>query len=128
MVTHLPFGGNNWGNSYRSRRPARRRPDVEYSAQIRPVSPGYFATLGIPLKQGRDFTESDNETAPGVTIVNEVFAQRFWPNESPLGKRIRFTKTGSRSSASAATSNTTASMSRSDAEIYVPYPQTPAGV
>ncbi|HEX4640673.1 MAG TPA: ABC transporter permease, partial [Chthoniobacterales bacterium] len=88
-VTHLPFGGNSWGNSYEVEgQPAP--PGVQLNAQIRPVSPGYFATLQIPLKQGHPFTDRDNETAPGVTIVNEVFAQRSWPNESPLGKRIRF--------------------------------------
>jgi putative ABC transport system permease protein len=86
MVTHLPFGGNAWGNSYEVEgQPATN--GVQYNAQIRPVSPGYFGALSIPLQQGRDFDDRDNETAPGVAIVNELFARRFWPNESPLGKR-----------------------------------------
>ena len=63
MITHLPFGGNDWGNSFEVEgRPAR---DSNDSAQIRPVSTGYFATLGIPLKSGIDFSERDNEKAPG---------------------------------------------------------------
>jgi len=88
MITHLPFGGNDWGNSFEVEgRPAR---DSNDSAQIRPVSTGYFATLGIPLKSGIDFSERDSEKAPGVAIINELLAKRYWPNESPIGKKIRY--------------------------------------
>ena len=52
------------------------------------VSPGYFATLGIPLQQGRDFMRSDTASAPGVAIVSEAMAQKYWPHESALGKHI----------------------------------------
>jgi len=48
----------------------------------------YFETLGIPFVRGRDFTAQDREGAPGVVIVNETFARRFWPDEDPIGKRI----------------------------------------
>lgn len=48
----------------------------------------YFETLGIPLLGGRDFAASDREGAPGVVIVNETFARRFWNDESPVGKHI----------------------------------------
>jgi putative ABC transport system permease protein len=126
VVTHLPFGHNSWGNSYEVEgQPSAR--GVQYNAQIRPVSPGYFATLQIPLKQGRDFTEQDNETAAGVTIVNEVFAQRFWPNESPLGKRIRYGKDWLSIVAVCGSIKHTGLDVAPDAEIYVPYPQTSAG-
>jgi predicted permease len=54
------------------------------------VSPGYFAAMQTRLVQGREFTEQDNEQSPRVVIVNETFARRFWPNESPLHKRFRF--------------------------------------
>jgi putative ABC transport system permease protein len=52
------------------------------------ISPGYLQTLGIPLKQGRDFTPSDGRNAPAVTIINEAMARKYWPHESPLGKHI----------------------------------------
>lgn len=52
------------------------------------VTPGYFATMGIPLVSGRDFTERDGSGAPVVSIVNEEFARRYFPNENPIGKRI----------------------------------------
>lgn len=126
VVTHLPFGGNSWGNSYEVEgQPASA--GVQYNAQIRPVSPGYFATLQIPLKQGRDITERDNESAPGVTIVNEVFAQRFWPNESPLGKRIRFGRDWLSIVAVCGSIKHSGLDVAPDAEIYVPYPQTSPG-
>jgi putative ABC transport system permease protein len=53
------------------------------------VTPGYFQTLEIPLLQGRDFSLRDNGDAPPVLIVNEVMARRFWPDQSPVGKRLR---------------------------------------
>jgi putative ABC transport system permease protein len=126
-VTHLPFGGNDWGNSFEIEgQPAPT--GVEYTAQIRPASPGYFSALGIPLKQGHNFSESDNETAPGVAIVNEVLAKRFWPNESPLGKKIRFHKDWLSIVGVSGNVKHSRLDANSDAEIYVPYPQVPEDV
>jgi putative ABC transport system permease protein len=56
--------------------------------QIPRVTPGYFTTLGIPLYAGRDFRRADNAGAPGVAIINHTMANKYWPNESPLGKHI----------------------------------------
>ena len=53
-----------------------------------PVSVGYFETLGIRLISGRTFTSADAADRPAVAIINETTARRFWPNESPIGKRI----------------------------------------
>jgi len=52
------------------------------------VSSASFRTLGIPLVEGRDFNDGDSGDAPGVVIVNQEFARRYWPGENPLGKRI----------------------------------------
>src|SRR6185503_1172864 len=52
-------------------------------------SPDYFATLGVPLRGGRDFDERDVAGAEPVAIVNEAFARRFWQNASPLGRTIQ---------------------------------------
>ncbi|HZN08260.1 MAG TPA: ABC transporter permease [Pyrinomonadaceae bacterium] len=60
--------------------------DMNYSFNI--VAPDYFQTMGIPLVQGREFTEADTSKAPNVVIINETMARTFWPNESPIGKRI----------------------------------------
>jgi hypothetical protein len=53
------------------------------------VTPGYFETLGIPLLGGQDFSERDTATSPPVVILDESLAARLWPNESPIGKKLR---------------------------------------
>ena len=54
------------------------------------VTPGYFATLQIPLRRGRMFTGADAPRAQEVALVNESFVRRFFPNEDPLGRRVTF--------------------------------------
>ncbi len=56
------------------------------------VTPDYFKTMGIALRQGRALQTSDDANAPPVVVINETMARRFWPNESPLGKRIRLSQ------------------------------------
>jgi predicted permease len=51
---------------------------------------GHFSNLGIPLLQGREFTAQDGHTGPKVAVVNETFAKTFFPNSSPLGRRMKF--------------------------------------
>ncbi|HEX4167185.1 MAG TPA: ABC transporter permease [Bryobacteraceae bacterium] len=53
-----------------------------------PVSPGYFAALGIPLIRGRVFDERDRPDAPMTAVINEATARKFFPNEDPIGRRI----------------------------------------
>ncbi|HSE15487.1 MAG TPA: ABC transporter permease [Pyrinomonadaceae bacterium] len=52
------------------------------------TSQNYFATMGIPLLRGRDFSASNNPSAPQVAIINQTMAQRFWPNQDAVGKRL----------------------------------------
>ena len=58
-------------------------------ASIRHVTPDLFATLGIPVVEGRAFNATDRQSAPGVAVVSRSFARRYWPAESALGKRVR---------------------------------------
>lgn len=53
------------------------------------VSPGYFHTLDIPLRRGRAFDEQDREDAPAVAIISAAMADQAWPDEDPIGKRIK---------------------------------------
>lgn len=65
-------------------------PGGVYTAYSRITVPKYFQTMSQPLLQGRDFIETDGPDAPLVCIISQSIAQRFWPNESPIGKRIRW--------------------------------------
>jgi len=57
------------------------------------VSAGYFATMGIPLIEGRAFTDADDEQAPPVMIVDQTAAGHYWPGRDPLGRRLRMWNT-----------------------------------
>jgi predicted permease len=60
--------------------------DMEFGINL--VTPRYFETMRIPIVRGRAFQEGDRAESPPVIIVNEAFAQRFWPGADPLGKRV----------------------------------------
>ena len=63
--------------------------DERLSVDYNQVGPGYFATIGIPLVSGREFTRADNETAAPVAIVNETMAARYWAGKNPIGDRLQ---------------------------------------
>jgi putative ABC transport system permease protein len=90
-VSSLPAGG---GGFYLGRVFLREgQPEPPASADARGawsvVQPGYFRAMGIPLLQGRDFTERDADDANPVIILSESMAREMFPNRSPLGQRIR---------------------------------------
>jgi len=64
------------------------------------ISPAFFQTLGISLGNGRDFTDQDREGSPRVVIVNETLARTFFPNENPIGRRLRVLRRGNQATAS----------------------------
>jgi putative ABC transport system permease protein len=85
----LPMSGINSDSSFgiegRPNDDTHPMPDEE----VRLVSADYFRTLEIPLRQGRYFTAADKLDAPPVATINQALAQRYWPNDNPIGKRIR---------------------------------------
>jgi putative ABC transport system permease protein len=86
----LPLTGNNWGRSLTVEgRPVLsvgEAPTINHCV----ISPSYFSAMGTAILKGRDFDERDTREAPKVTIVDERLAREYWPDEDPIGKRIRF--------------------------------------
>jgi predicted permease len=85
----LPLGPDNNGSIVNVEgympRYANERISVGYSV----VGHDYFQTMKTPIAQGRGFTEHEDEKAPRVVVVNETMARRFWPNQNPIGRRLR---------------------------------------
>jgi putative ABC transport system permease protein len=88
-VSHAPVGGGNAGRGFviegRPDPGSENQPGAKYTI----ICPNYFRTMGIRQIGGREFTERDSLEAPGVIVINEAMAKRYWPNEDPLGKRIK---------------------------------------
>ncbi len=70
-------------------RTGKPEPSDEPEAALRIATPDYFRALGIPLKHGRYFTENDTLTTPGVVIMNEAAAKKYWPGENPVEQKLR---------------------------------------
>ena len=93
-VQHAAIGGShpvfgfNSSSSFlvegRPEPPPDKYPEMFYE----PVTGDYFATIGARLQQGRTFNASDTADHPNVVVINETTARTFWPNESPIGKRV----------------------------------------
>jgi putative ABC transport system permease protein len=88
-VGDLPFEGNDTRAFAIEGQPAAE-PGHLPGAGYGVACPNYFATMGIPVLEGREFTHSDTLTSPGVIVINQTMARRFWPKEHPIGRTIRF--------------------------------------
>ena len=85
LVADLPLGGG--ANTLGFKIPGRG--DKFISANFNIVSAGYFRTMEIPVRAGREFTEDDRATTERVIVVNDTAARRLWPGENAVGKQIR---------------------------------------
>lgn len=90
LVRGLPFSGNGGTTAItlpdREAPPKGQEPEVLFNTAM----PNYFETIGIPLLKGRTFGNEDQLNSPGVVIINQFMAQKYWPNQDPLGKQIKF--------------------------------------
>jgi len=87
-IAHLPFEGNaGRGFQIEGQPPAdpEHMPGADYSV----ACPNYFRTMGILILAGREFTHLDTLSAPGVIVINETMARKFWPNDNSIGRVIR---------------------------------------
>jgi putative ABC transport system permease protein len=90
MVTVAPWKGYTTGgaDSLFANGLAAGTSDFDMASRVT-VSDGYFATLGIPIRSGREFTSLDRDDAPLVAVVSESVARRFWAGRNPVGQQIR---------------------------------------
>jgi putative ABC transport system permease protein len=89
IARNLPLSGSDASlNFVVENRPVESSAE-QSRAKYRAASADYFAALGIPLVRGRYFDRTDGEKSPGVVIINNTMARRFWPGENPVGKRMK---------------------------------------
>jgi putative ABC transport system permease protein len=89
LSSDLPLHGNTSAGPIEIEGRTAIPPDQEIRMFRHRVTPGFFPTLGIQLIKGRDFTVDDQAKAPGVVIISEALARRYWPGEDPLNKRLK---------------------------------------
>jgi putative ABC transport system permease protein len=89
-ISHLPLSGATAGRGFTIEGQPIPTPQERPNAAYRVMCPGYFQTLGIPILKGRDFSAGDTIAAEQVIIINEAAASSWWPNEDPIGRRVKF--------------------------------------
>jgi putative ABC transport system permease protein len=92
LTTELPFGTNFIDHNFVIDGRPPLASGTEPSALYRGISPGYFRTMEIPLLAGRPFTDHDREGGLLVAIINQTMVRQFFPDEDPIGKRIRWAR------------------------------------
>ena len=97
FVADLPLGGSSDTESFHIVGRTDPSPDRAFGAGFNIVSAGYCRVMGIPIRSGREFVAGDGPAAPGVALVNETAARRFWPGRSPIGAEIDLPINGARS-------------------------------
>jgi putative ABC transport system permease protein len=127
-ATHrLPLKGNSGSGLMIEGRP-EPLPGQEISINYRSVSPDYFQALGAPLVRGRTFTEQEGWSEAGAIIINQAAARRYWPDEDPLGKRVKVTHGGNWLTVVGVAGDVRESGLQTEVEpgIYLPYVHAPA--
>ncbi len=87
-VSHLPFSAGGWTEDVVAEVGAGPGARDQTRAKCAICTPGYFRTIRLPLRRGRDFTAADDSASTPVAIVTESLARRLWPGRDPLGRRV----------------------------------------
>jgi putative ABC transport system permease protein len=87
-INHLPLAGDVWSFPFYVEGRPLPRPGESPTATYGVILPSYFRTMNIPILRGRDITQDDNLHSPGVIVINDWLARRYWPGEDPICKRI----------------------------------------
>ena len=93
LTTHTPLSGSTWSEAAV---PAGQQVPERDNAVFVGAGHGFFATMQIRLLAGREFSENDTASAPEVAIVNDAYAQKFFPGTNPIGQRLSVTFDGAR--------------------------------
>ncbi|HEX9424746.1 MAG TPA: ABC transporter permease [Pyrinomonadaceae bacterium] len=127
-TTSLPLTLSVNGSDFRIEGHPEPEAGKELIINMSSVSAGYFHTLGVPLLKGRDFSDRDNKDASEAAIINNDLARTYFPNQDPIGKRIKFTDTESWISIVGVTGDVKQLGQDIGVkpEIYFPYLQVPA--
>jgi putative ABC transport system permease protein len=88
-ISYLPLGGGENMGSFVVEGEPPVTPGQEPKTERRWVTPGYFAAMGIPIRQGRVFTSRDTADQPRVVVINETLARQFFSSRDPLGQRLK---------------------------------------
>src|SRR5258706_602486 len=89
IARNLPLSGADASLNFTVENRAVEASANQPRAKYRAASADYFQAMGIPLVKGRYFERTDGEKTPGVVLINSTMARRFWPNEDPIGKRMK---------------------------------------
>lgn len=127
-INNLPFTEGNAKESFNIDGRPNPGPDDLRSAEYRVISPDYFKTMGVSVLDGRAFDEGDTREGRSVAIINEAMANRLWPGESPVGKRLylTFEKKAPRDIVGVVRDSKHTDLKlEAKPQMYVPYPQRP---
>jgi len=122
--THTPLSGASWSEpALPAGRPLPERDTTLFVG----ASPRFFETLQLPILSGREFSDADTRQSPAVAIVNEAYATRYFPGQSPIGQRlsaiVRREKRDLEIVGLARNANTSSLRGRPPLTVYVPYGQ-----
>jgi putative ABC transport system permease protein len=133
-VSFLPMAGLGIGTSFHRLDRPTPAPGEFPGTDVKPVTPNFFRTMGIPIRSGRDFTAADTLESPQVAIISDMLARQYFPNEDPIGKRLNVSIGRAQGGMNVEVVGVVADikMTQLDAEIrpatYIPNTQLPIGL